>query len=229
MKNTLLLTAALAVLVSQNAVAHTQGAYVGLQGGVNGTLVTGDTTITNLTAPDVQHKKLNAFSAGLMGGFHGGYGWRVNQHYLALDAAFNMYGGGAQDRFVADSPVVSSFNLNPRYTTQVSGKWGYVMGDWMPYVRLGVSYGKLRGTAGFNNNTLSFSSTKNAGLWGALGGVGVSYAVNKNWRVAGEVTYTRYNSLTQNFTQTLSGSNYQSERTVRPHVGEMTLKVSYAF
>lgn len=188
-KKIIITTSALAFLaVSQHANADPfKGFYAGVKAGwsdikPNGNGVGSTSTLSN--------KSKNAF----IGGAQLGYSDLLNNFYLAGEFNFDF---------------VSGNKTMKRFVPGIDLKAGYKIGQFVPYITLGVASAKIK---------VSDSKTKNK--FGLRPGVGILMAVTDNIRVGGEYTYTNFGKVTDPAVNTA---------TIKPRTHNLMARVSYSF
>ena len=112
------------------------------------------------------------------GGVEAGYNWDINDSnwLLGVDGYVDQTKTKSRDATNAGVPVTADFGDR---TYGVNGKLGYAMGEWLPYLDLGI--GKIKGTQDLSGYS---SSGKRIGL-------GVDYKIANQWSLGGE--YVRFN------------------------------------
>jgi opacity protein-like surface antigen len=177
-------------------------------------------TFTAFTANDSSDLGSGAPLAGLFLG----YGW--------VASSPGLYVGGEIFGQYQNLNSKREDNYNPlgfQYTTQVRttntfgavAKLGYLCKDALFFLKLGVASAKWKFE--FKDLTPPFTTaTTNSRKTGFVAGLGMDFAVARNWAVGGEYTYTTYGSLKLPLTGLGS-------LTYKPKVSTFNLRLKYTF
>lgn len=205
MKQTLKIGTALAVLVLASTVAqantHSEAvscsnAFNGFNIGLHGGYVTQTAKfdVSTVLAP-TQTNGTDIGGQGFMGGLFLGWGRVFSNHHFGIEASAkfaNIEGKkstlegllGTVDHRVKQT---AAYDLTLRYGPVVAQKV-------LPFIKLGVAYGKWKGETGANA-ALSGGKKDNNQV-GFIVGAGVEFALSSRFSMGGEYTYTHFKDFT---------------------------------
>jgi outer membrane immunogenic protein len=190
----------IAVLLSpvpDGSVANWQGVYVGAQGGYG----FGTAGAKNGASPD---PALQLSPTGWVGGGQIGANWQYqNNSVFGVEANFDATGMTATGTtsFSPDGGIThatASETQNVDSLGAFRARFGYSVGQVMPYIVGGVAFGigsrKVTQTSG---NCLMCSGSASKTYTGWTAGAGAEVALDSHWSIRGEYSYVDHG--TQNF------------------------------
>lgn len=123
----------------------------------------------------------NFHISGAVGGFQAGYNYQIAQWVLGLETDYDFSNVKGNTSAGLCGGVVCTIENTWVGTTR--GRVGYAVGNWLPFVAAGVSYGNvhIQDSAGAVH-----AGTTRTG-WTAGGGI--EYALARNWSVRAEYLY----------------------------------------
>ena len=181
--------AAIAVVAPFNWNGFYVGGHMGV--GWEGSDVTNVGTVNSANFPFGTTSRLTA--NGFLGGAQAGYNWQFNPNWL-LGVEGDVSGAsitGHQSNISFVNPVFVS-NPSTRFDglATVTGRLGYIAGDWLLYGKGGwggVHYNDYGTTTNAGNVVLIQSGTGTRSGWTA--GAGVEYSFLSNWSIKAEYNY----------------------------------------
>jgi opacity protein-like surface antigen len=160
---------------------------------------------------------------GVLGGVQFGYNFQIAPNFLIgvegeLDwtsatgnASFTIPGGGG-------APGAGTFTSNHRWYDTVTGRLGYVQGDWLFYVKGGAAW--MKADYGVTTNTgFAMGTGSNRDGW-TIGG-GAEFMIAPNWSAKLEYSYLDFGNQTVNLGP--AGASFNTE------VHEVKVGVNYHF
>lgn len=165
-------------------------------------------------------------SAPLFGAFLG-YGWSPNPVGLYL-------GGEIFGQFQNLNPKLNNDNgsvVDVRFATQIRtsntfgavGKIGYLCKEALFFLKIGLASAKWQFKFQDNGAAPNFgTASTNSRKTGFVAGLGMDYAIAKNWAIGTEYTYTAYGAIKLPIT-TLGTFTY------KPRVHAFNVRLKYTF
>lgn len=226
MNKKVLLTVVLAGSLSYQA--HAAAPHSGFSAGVNlgHTSVDGKLDRT-FTAPVADNSNLGARSPIL--GLFLGYGWVASSPgaYLGGEIFGQVENIKAKrEDFINLADFGLTTKLESKNTFGAAAKIGYVCKEMVFFGKIGVTTTKWK--FNFENASQTAQNTSiNSRKTGFLLGIGMDYAIAKNWTIGGEYIYTMYRSLKLNIPATLLANaatfNY------KPKVNTFNVRLKFTF
>lgn len=229
MSKKLLLAAVLAGTISQQAQAAAP--HSGFSVGVNlgHTSVDGKLNRTFNAAPTITDNSNFGARSPIFGLFLG-YGWAAGSPgiYLGGEVFGQVENVNAKREDFLGNPAVQNLTtkLQSKNTLGAVAKIGYVCKEMVFFGKLGVA--TTRWKLDFANGIDAAQNlSKNFRKTGFVMGLGMDYAIAKNWTVGGEYLYTMYGSLKLAVPETAAsvGANF----TYKPKVNTFNLRLKYTF
>jgi len=218
------------------------GFYVGAQGGAGwGTTTDNVLGLAVCVAPGpcapfgantgTPQRQIN----GWHGGVTAGYNWQIGQIVLGAEgdwSAADISGKGDCSSLLGGIGIVSGCSSKLGDFATIDGRFGFAVDRALIYVKGGVAYGHFSDTlnGGIGGGlTVAASATDNR--WGGTAGVGVEYAVAKNWSAKLEYDYMDFGTRTLNTTVTtnIPGTTLALTDSVREQVSVVKAGVNYRF
>jgi opacity protein-like surface antigen len=125
-------------------------------------------------------------------GAHAGYNALVTGNLvLGIEADISAGGPGGFIQYIDADPMLGPVTLTEQINWMASlrGRAGFAMGDWMPFVSLGLSHADATRTTGF-------MQTITRGHSGWTFGAGVEWMFAPNWVARGEYRYYSFGPRT---------------------------------
>jgi len=186
-----------APIVSMSSVYNWSGFYVGAN--VGGGWATANLTDVTNVAPFAGLVPGDSFSnrmSGVIGGGQIGYNWQVSRWVFGVEAMFD----GADikgSQFPAFGIGDDYFTTRVRSMFLLTGRIGYAINNWLPYVKGGYATGDIRASV-LDTNAANGSPVGGGagGSWrsGGTVGAGLEYGFGGNWSAGVEYDYARFNS-----------------------------------
>lgn len=210
MNKSLTTAAALLAIATSAHAAGMDGAYAGVQLGHSSDNVKyneTDNSSYNLTIDGLDVK-------GADYGFFGGYGKTLsNNVYLGGEAEYDM--SNADNKLSANGLGISGdVKTSKKHSYGAAARVGYVMGNIMPYARVGYTRSKFE-------QEVSGVGKDNATKGGVSLGAGLEYSPAPNWGIRGEFVRTSYSKIT--------GSDSGVDYSYKPTETVARVGVSYHF
>jgi outer membrane immunogenic protein len=193
-------------------VANWTGFYIGGNvggewGKFNDPLSVAGVTAFGLVAPPVTIP-LTSKNSSFTGGGQIGYRWQTASNWVVgIEGDLNWVDlKNSQILTLAQFPANNitfvpgdSFSVKTNWQSSIRGSVGYAWDRFLAYVTGGVAFANTQASSNFIQTTsggITFpasagSQTKT--LVGGTVGVGLAYALNKNWDIGAEYRYTSYN------------------------------------
>jgi outer membrane immunogenic protein len=191
----------------------------------------------NLFSPDDAGGSFHNKIDGAIFGGHAGFNYQTGINLVAgLEASFHWSDvkGDKENVFpnVPNLPIVSSgttkYETKLRWFGTVTPRVGFAISNFLPYVKGGVAFGRLKSTLTSNNSVLGnhrFADASDHIGWTAGGGI--DYALG-HW-VFG-VEYNYYDFGTQHLGGTVSpDTTWTLDYKLRSTVNDVMMRVSYKF
>lgn len=228
MKNKFLATALL-IAVSHGTVSAAPSAHAGFSVGAN------------IGISHLDNKLNRQFPAALGGkdqsnfgdrkpvfGLFVGYGWAPNSSGLYLGG--ELFGqleklDAKREDNLSQGLLVLHTKLKTSSTFGLAAKAGYVCKDALFFVKLGVATTKWKFELKDDEAVVLPVNNNNKRKAGLLVGLGMDYAIARNWTIGGEYLYTAYKTL-----KLTSGSGAdQSTMDYKPRVSTFNVRLKYTF
>ena len=219
MKKKIIVAALVGIVGTQtHAAAPHTGFSVGANVGV--TNVDGKLKRT-FTTPADDNSNLGARSPVV--GLFLGYGWSPNSYGVYLGGEiFAQYENTRASREDLNQFLGWKTRLETNNTFGAVAKLGYVCKEALFYLKAGVASTKMR----FNFTTPDINLNKSQRKTGFITGVGIDYAIAKNWALGAEYLYAIYGALKLAGTDA-GGTNITLNH--KPRVSTFNLRLKYAF
>jgi opacity protein-like surface antigen len=227
MNKKILLTAVLAGIFGYQAQAATPP-HSGFSVGVN----LGHTSVDGklnraFAAPVADNSNLGARSPVL--GLFLGYGWAAGSPGVYLGGEIfgqieNMK--AKREDFINLANFGLTTRLESKNTFGAAAKIGYVCKEMVFFGKIGVTTTKWK--FNFENASQTAQNTSiNSRKMGFLLGIGMDYAIAKNWTIGGEYIYTMYRSLKLNIPETALAVPATFD--YKPKVSTFNLRLKFTF
>ncbi|MEW6645415.1 MAG: outer membrane protein [Pseudomonadota bacterium] len=152
-----------------------------------------------------------------------GYNWQLSNWVVGLEAQFN---GASLKRTDASVffPATDSLRAKVDFYTTVTGRVGYALNNWLPYIKGGYAGAQLK-TINFDGlgDSLNHSDWQN----GFVVGAGLEYAFAGNWIVGVEYNYMDFGKQTftaSNTPATLGIESFKDHLTISTVTGRISYK-----
>ncbi len=138
-------------------------------------------------------------TTGVLGGAQGGFNYQWNSIVASLEVDLGYLGANGKGYVPSSTPGHhQDLTLSGGFTAGVSGRLGYAIGRWLPYVKGGYVY--YDGNAAQTTTKAGYATTPTGAYSGYAIGGGVEYALMSDWSI--KVEYLRYELGSQGGMQT---------------------------
>lgn len=220
MKKRIIVAAALASLVGTHAQAVAPHTGFSVGANVGATDVDGKLNRT-FSIPASDNSNLGARSPVV--GLFLGYGWSPHSYGVYLGGEiFGQYENVRASREDLTPNLGWKTRLETNNTFGAVAKLGYVCKEALFYLKAGVASTKTR----FNFTTVEINLNKSQRKTGFITGVGIDYAIAKNWALGAEYLYAIYGALK------LAGTDAGGTAITlshKPKVSTFNLRLKYTF
>jgi len=212
-----LLTASM-LATAAHAATPFDGPYVGAQAGYENFHADDDFTGAGVLAGTNASSSFNA--SGADGGIYAGYGRKLGQLYLGVEAEGDL--GNADHSATSGT---SSVKVEHRSSYGATARIGYLPTDsWLYYARLGMVRSKFDETA--SDTSVPFTAKDSVSLNGLRLGLGVESALTDHITARFDWAYTAYQDY--DITYLVGGSSVGTEK-ISPSSNTFRLGLAYAF
>jgi len=188
----------------------------------------------NLFSPDDTGGSFDKKIDGVIFGGHAGFNYQTGINLVAgIEASFHWSDvSGDKKNVFPNVPIVSSgttkYETKLRWFGTVTPKVGFAISNFLPYVKGGFAFGRLKSTLTSNNSVLGthrFVDGSDHVGWTAGGGI--DYALG-HWIFG--VEYNYYDFGTQHLGGTVSpNTTWPLDYKLRSTVNDVMMRVSYKF
>lgn len=218
MASVVALTATSAAVASEG---NMQGFYVGANAGY--ATATADLKGTAFGAA-VGNPAFRAGFRGFTGGFQAGYNHQINDFVIGLELGFNFGNLESAARLNAANNVVAK----RKNEFLAAARLGYMINNWMPYIKAGISNFKAEATGNVGANANGGGAAERFTVSGRstafLVGAGVETAIADNFLVGLEYTTAKLKDLS--YTNAAGNTNLTVDGS-RTH--EVKVRLGYKF
>jgi len=161
---------------------------------------------------------------GFLGGGQIGYNLQAGTWVFGIEADISGSDIDGTAIIPDGAGSASSGTSKIRWTSLVTGRIGYALGPWLPYVKGGVAFAGTQ-LSGIDFSTGdSYSVNKSRTGWTV--GAGLEYALAGPWTIRLQYDYVHFGSKTLDVVDS-TGTAFQV--TSRPHIHQVKLGVNYLF
>ena len=165
---------------------------------------------------------------GVYGG-HIGYNYQNGAWVLGLEANFEA-ANLKVDKTSIYYPTTDAWHSKVSGIVTATGRIGYAMNAWLPYLRGGYATAKLKSR--MDDNTAAANFVENSSWYNGwtIGG-GMEYMLTPNWILGAEYNYMNFGSKTWNGVSTTAAGAFVSNESFREKlsISTVTARVSYKF
>ena len=216
MKNILMASAA--VLALSSAV-QAEGNFQGFYAGVNGGYATAK---NEFRIENNNNFAVDTSAHGFTGGVQAGYNHQIGNFVVGAEIGFNF--GNLTNDYKFDANHFGSTKRKNEFLA--AARAGYVVNNWMPYIKAGISSAKFDASATQRNtaNNANVNANTSDRRTGFLIGAGVETVIADNFVVGAEWTTVKYKDSAIKAQNATNGFTFSDNRTQ-----EFKVRLGYKF
>ena len=165
---------------------------------------------------------------GVYGG-HIGYNYQTGQWVLGLEANFDA-ANMKEDKISIYFPATDAWHAKVSAIFTATGRIGYAMNAWLPYLRGGFATAKLKSRMDDTTAAANFVENNSWYNGWTIGG-GVEYMLTPNWILGAEYNYMDFGARTWTGVTTSAAGAFVSNERIQEKltISTITARLSYKF